>query len=153
MKKWFANADRVVVAGIGNPIRKDDIIGLKIVQALKGKVSEKVSLLECETVPESFIEEILELQPTHLLLIDAALLSLKPGSMRLFKPEQIANFPAVTTHILPLRIFCGLIGKMTSSKIALLLIEPKTTEFGEGMTPEVQAAAEKIVIALHEILK
>jgi hydrogenase 3 maturation protease len=145
LKKWFVDADRVVVAGIGNPIRRDDFVGVKIAKNLIGKVSDKVQLLECETVPESSLQEIVDLNPSHVLLIDAAVLGLKPGETRLVFPERVANFPAITTHVLPLRIFCELIANMTKSKIALLLIEPENTEFGEGLTPKVQAAADKIV--------
>jgi hydrogenase 3 maturation protease len=151
LKKWLTSAERVVVAGIGNPIRTDDFVGVKIVQDLNGKVSERVYLIECETVPESFLEPIIEFNPTHVLLIDAAFLGLKPGAARLIDPEQIAAFPAVTTHMLPLRIFCEYITKMTGAKIALLLIEPKNNEFGEDLTAEVQAAAEKIANILQKL--
>ena len=151
LEKWFAGAERVVVAGIGNPIRKDDFVGVKIMQDLQGKVPKNVYLIECETVPESFMQEIVDLKPSHVLLIDAAVLGLKPGTTRLVFPEQVTNFPAITTHMLPLRIFCEYITKMTKAKIALLLIEPENTEFGEGLTPEVQKAAEKITKILLEL--
>jgi hydrogenase 3 maturation protease len=151
LKEWFAGADKVVVAGIGNPIRSDDFVGVKIVQDLKGKVPENVHLIECETVPESFMQEIVDLKPSHVLLIDSAVLGLKPGETRLVFPEQVTNFPAITTHMLPLRIFCEYITKMTETKIALLLIEPENTEFGEDLTPEVQKAAEKIMEILLEL--
>jgi hydrogenase 3 maturation protease len=144
LKNWLADSERIVVAGVGNPIRTDDFVGVKIVQDLNGKVSERVHLIECETVPESFMQEIVDLKPSHVLLIDAAVLGLKPGETRLVFPEQVTDFPAITTHMLPLRIFCEYIAKMTEAKIALLLIEPENTEFGEGLTPEVQKAAEKI---------
>jgi len=152
LKKWFTNAERVVIAGIGNPIRSDDFVGVKVVQDLKSKVSKNVSLIECETVPESFMQEIVDLKPSHVLLIDAAVLGLKSGETRLVFPEQVTDFPAVTTHMLPLRIFCEYITKMTEAKIALLLIEPENTEFGEGLTPKVQAAAEEIVGILTHVL-
>lgn len=152
LKKWFADAERVVVAGIGNPIRRDDFVGVKIVQDLKGRVSNNVCLIECETVPESFMQEIVDLKPSHVLLIDAAVFGLKPGETRLVFPEQVTDFPAITTHMLPLRIFCEYITKMTEAKIALLLIEPENTEFGEDLTPTVQAATEKITKILLELL-
>ena len=144
LKKWFVNQGKVVVAGIGNPIRSDDFVGVKIVQDLQGKVPRNVCLIECETVPESFMQEIVDLNPSHMLLIDAAILGLKPGETRLVFPEQVADFPAITTHVLPLRIFCEYITQATKAKIALLLIQPGKTEFGEGLTPEVQEAAKKI---------
>jgi len=151
LKKWFADAEQVVVAGIGNPIRRDDFVGVKIVQDLKDKVPKNVFLIECETVPESFIQDIVDLKPSHVLLIDAAVLGLKPGETRLVFPEQVTDFPAITTHVLPLRIFCEYVAKMTEAKIALLLIEPEKTEFGEGLTQTVQAAAEKITKILLEL--
>ena len=149
--KWFTGAGRVVVAGIGNPIRSDDFVGVKIVQDLQGKVSKNVCLIECETVPESFMQEIVDLKPSHVLLIDAAFIGLKPGETRLVFPEQVADFPAITTHVLPLRIFCEYITKMTEAKIALLLVEPANTDFGEGLTPTVRLVAEKITKTLLKL--
>jgi hydrogenase 3 maturation protease len=152
LKAWFLDAKRVVVAGIGNPIRMDDFVGVKIVRGLRGKVSEKVYLIECETVPENFIQQIIDFNPTHILLVDAAVLGLKPGNSRLIKLEQLAMFPVVSTHALPLRIFCEYVAKTTKAKVVLLLIEPKKADFGEGLTPEVEASAQEIVNALLRVL-
>lgn len=148
LKKWFSGAEKVVIAGIGNPIRMDDFVGVKIVQDLRGKVSDRVYLIECETVPESFIQQITDFNPTHILTIDAAILGMKPGESRLIKPEQLTMFPAFSTHMLPLRIFCEYLAKTTKAKIALLLVEPKKVDFGEGLTPEVEATAQSVVNAL-----
>ena len=150
--KWFAGADRVVVAGIGNPIRRDDFVGVKVVQGLQGKVSSAVCLFECETVPESFMQEIVDFKPSHVLLVDAAVLGLKPGEVRLVFPEQVEGFPAVTTHVLPLRIFCEFVARMSGAKIALLLVEPEDTGFGEGLTATVEAVAEKTTEMLLRFL-
>lgn len=148
LNNWLLNAERVVVAGIGNPIRMDDVVGVKIVQDLQGKVSKRVYLIECETVPENFIQQIVDFNPTHVLLIDAAVLGLEPGDSRLIQPKQLAMFPAFSTHALPLRVFCEYLAKTTKAKIALLLVEPKKADFGEGLTPEVEASAQDIVDAL-----
>ena len=144
LKNWLMGAKKIVVAGIGNPIRSDDYVGLKIVQELQGKVSENVYLLECETVPESYILDIEQFKPTHVLLIDAAFLKLKPGTAALLEAEKIADLPSITTHMLPLRIFCEYVKQATGAKIALLLIEPKCMEFGEGLSNEVQAGADRL---------
>jgi len=151
LEKWLSDAEKAVVAGIGNPIRTDDFVGVKIVQDLTGRVPESVYLIECETVPESFLQPIIEFNPTHVLLIDAAIIGLKPGESRLEDPERIAYFPAVSTHMLPLRLFCEHLTASTKAKIALLLIEPKNVEFGEGLTADVQATAEKIANILLKL--
>jgi hydrogenase 3 maturation protease len=152
LKNWFADAKKIVVAGIGNPIRSDDYVGMNIVQGLQGKVTGKVCLLECETVPESYLLDIEAFNPTHVLLIDAAFLGLKPGQASLVDTERIANLPAITTHILPLRIFCDYIKKATGAKIGLLLVEPKRMEFGEGLSVEVEATAQRLTMLLLELL-
>jgi hydrogenase 3 maturation protease len=94
-----------------------------------------------------------EFNPTHVLLIDAAILGLKTGESRLVNPEQMTAFPAISTHMLPLRIFCEYITSIAKAKIALLLIEPGNVEFGEGLTPEVQATAENIAKLLLKLFK
>ena len=152
LKDWFVNAEKIVVAGIGNPIRSDDYVGLKIVKALQGKVPENVCLLECETVPESYILDIEQFQPTHVLLIDAAFLELKPGEAQLVDAERMVDYSAVSTHALPLRIFCEHVQKVTGAKIGLLLIEPADMEFGEGLSAEVEAASERLTNLLLEHL-
>jgi Ni,Fe-hydrogenase maturation factor len=65
---------------------------------------------------------------------------------------NIEDYSAVTTHLLPLRIFCGYIKQATGAKIASLLIEPKSMEFGDGLTVEVQAVAERLIKALINLL-
>jgi hydrogenase 3 maturation protease len=152
LRSWLSQAEKVVVAGIGNEIRSDDFVGVKIIQDLQGKVPDSVHLIECETVPESFMDEIVELKPTHVLIIDAAFLGLNPGEVRLYDAEKVDNFPAITTHMLPIRIFCDYITQMAQTKLALLLIEPKNTEFGEGLSAEVASASREVLAALLDLL-
>lgn len=153
LQKWLANHGKVVIAGIGNPIRSDDFVGVKIIQDLQGKLPRNVCLIECETVPESFMDEIVNLKPSHVLLIDAAVMELKAGEIRLFDAEKVTDFPAISTHMLPLRVFCEYITQMSGAKIALLLIEPGNTDFGEGLTPKVSTSAKQIIKILSGILK
>jgi len=148
LKQWLSKAEKVVVVGIGNPIRSDDFVGVRVIQGLEGKVSKNVFLVECETVPEGSIQTILDFDPTHVLLIDAAILGLKAGESRLMYTEQLKDSPAFSTHALPLRIFCELIRKAGKAKIGLLLVEPKNADFGEGLTPEVEATARSIINVL-----
>ena len=152
LRNWFGSPKRVVIAGIGNEIRSDDFVGVKIIKNLQGKISTKVHLIECETVPESFMDEIVELKPSHVLLIDAAVMGLKPGELQLYDAAKVTNFPAISTHMLPLRVFCEYIAQLAKAKLALLLIEPGNVEFGEGLTKEVEASAMRVTRSLLSIL-
>ena len=152
LKTWLAGSKNIVVAGIGNPIRTDDYVGLKIVEDLKGKVAANVLLIEAETVPESYLSDIEEFQPSHVLLIDAAVTGQKPGDSTMVPAERIADTSAVTTHLLPIRVFCEVIKQTTGSKIALLLVEPENLEFGEGLTRTLQTSANRLVKILTRLL-
>ncbi|MCL1977253.1 MAG: hydrogenase 3 maturation endopeptidase HyCI [Candidatus Bathyarchaeota archaeon] len=152
LKDWLSHTNRVVIAGIGNPIRNDDFIGTKIVQQLQGKLPDNVCLIECETVPENYIFEIKAFKPSHVLLIDAAMLELEPGEARLVFPEQMTASSAFSSHALPLRMFSDYLKETTGTKIALLLIQPKNIEFGETITTELKKAAERIESLLTELL-
>jgi hydrogenase 3 maturation protease len=152
LESWFLGSKRVLIVGVGNPIRRDDFIGVRIVHDLRGKVSHRVCLVESETVPENSVQQIADFKPTHILLIDAAVLGLKAGESKLVKPQELTNFPAYSTHMLPLRIFCECVEEMTKAKIAMLLVEPEDTDFGEGLTPAVRASAEQIARALLRLV-
>jgi hydrogenase 3 maturation protease len=148
LREWFRGAGRVVVVGVGNPIRMDDFVGVKIVRDLKVKVSsEGVMLIEAETIPENHMQQIIDHKPTHILIIDAAIQGLKPGEARVIEPEHLTDSPAFSTHMLPLRIFCEYL-KTTNAEMGLLLIEPEKTDFGEGITSKVETVSRTI----HEVL-
>jgi len=152
LARWFRKADRIVIVGVGNPIRKDDNIGVEIVSGLEGKVPESVFLIKSETVPEEFIGPIVGFRPTHILIIDAALLNLSPGSAKLVEPME-ASGAAVSTHFLPIQIFYEYLSHMTSAKIVMLLIQPKDTSFGEGLTRELDLAKGRLVGHLIRIIE
>jgi hydrogenase 3 maturation protease len=149
---WFAGAKKVVVAGVGNQIRRDDFVGLKVVEDLAGKLRRTVLLLECETVPESRLFEIQEFHPTHVLIIDAAFLGRKPGETSLVETTKLAEASGVSTHLLPLKVFCDYVEQVVGAKVALLLFEPESLDFGEGLSAPVEAAALRVTKVLIELL-
>ena len=152
LKEWFSGAERLVIAGIGNPFRRDDFVGVEIVRNLQNKVSDYVFLIEAETVPESFIAQITKFKPTHILIIDAGLLNQKPRTSKLVDPTQLMRKSSISTHTLPLRIFCDYLTETTTAKIALLIIQPQDTSFGEGLTPKLKQTAKNLANLLQKLL-
>jgi len=152
LEMWIRNSKRIVIAGIGNPLRRDDYVGVKVVRELQNKVSKLVFLIECGNVPENFIGQIIEFKPTHVLLIDAALLNASPGTVKLIAAEEISNWPPVSTHALPLRIFCDYIAETTGAEVALIAIQPENADFGEGLTEAVEKTARDLTDLLLKLL-
>lgn len=154
MKEWLKSAKKIVVVGVGNELRKDDFVGVQIVKDLEGRVSNNVMLIESETVPENYMDSIIKFHPTHVLLIDAGLIGLKPGKVKFIVASKFLNSTAtpISTHALPLQIFCKYIQQETNTKLALIIIEPKDTSFGEGISVEVNGTATQLTNDLLPLL-
>ena len=152
LKIWLFGAQKVVVAGIGNPFRRDDFVGVDIAKKLKNKVSNNVFLIEAETIPESYMQQIVAFKPTHVLLVDAGIINKPPGTAILAHTEQLMRKTSISTHTLPLRIFCDYITQSTNAKMALLIIQPLNVNFGEGITPPIKQTAKKLATLLQELL-
>jgi hydrogenase 3 maturation protease len=152
LKEWFSGAERVVVAGIGNPFRRDDFVGVEVVRKLRNNVSKSVYLIEAGTVPESFMDPITKFKPTHILIIDAGIMNQKPGTAKLADPAQLMRKTSISTHTLPLRIFCDYLTETTAAKIALLIIQPQDASFGEGLTPKLRETATNLTNLLLNFL-
>ncbi len=152
LREYLGEGERkVVLMGIGNPMRGDDAVGVTIIHRLQNAALPGVMLLNTETVPESFIGKVESYNPTHVLLLDAANFGGRPGESKLIDPTQI-GLQAVSTHSLPLTIFISYIEKSLGIKVLLLGIQPKLVAFSEDMTPELVEAAERIAGTLHRLL-
>lgn len=152
LKRWLLGAERIAIIGIGNPILMDDSVGIKVVQGLRGKVPSNVLLIECETVPEDHLQEIVDFKPTHVLIIDAAMLGFEPGEVAFLGPEDLGINHMILTHFLPIKLFCECIMKVSRAEIRFLLVQPKQICFGEDLSPEVLLSKEKIIKLLLSIL-
>jgi hydrogenase 3 maturation protease len=151
LKAWLSGAERVVVVGVGNAMRGDDAIGVEIVNLLRSKVSPNVLLIEAETMPENYIDQIVDYHPSHVLILDSGLIGERPGDTKLLAP--IENMKAAfSSHMLPLQVFCAYLEKAISVKILMLIVQPKDTKMGEGLTKELINAAGKTADFLIKIL-
>lgn len=124
-------------------MRRDDAVGLRVVDNMLGRVHEAVELIRAETVPESFTATIRRAEPSHVLLVDAGEFGGEPGEGRLVEAQRAEGL-SISTHSLPLKVLAAFLEGSTEAKVALLAIQPKVVEFGEEMTPELTEAAEEI---------
>ena len=149
LQEWLKDYRKVVVLGIGNSLRQDDAIGLKIARRLRGKVPKNVEIVDCESVPENFLDKIARSQPTHILMIDATTLNSELGTSRLILPNKISDF-AISTHRIPLNLLVDFLKKTTAAKVILLGIQPRNVDLGQQLTPGLERAAEKIAKVIVE---
>jgi hydrogenase 3 maturation protease len=152
LRKYFGTGDkRVVIVGVGNPIRGDDAVGPRIIELLESKPINNVLLLNTESVPEAFTGKVEQFNPTHVLLVDAANFRGMPGETKLITGEQIGG-QAISTHSLPLNIFISYIEKSLGISVILLGIQPMSINLGETMSEPVKKVAKIVADTLHRIL-
>ena len=154
VRNWLTNVDRVVVVGIGNELRRDDFVGIEVLRSLKDKASNHVMFIESATAPESYIEPITSFNPSHILILDAGLIGLKPSEAKFLESSDFLGHPAtpVSTHALPLKIFCDYLQDVTNARIAFIIIQPQNTGFGEKLSANVKRTAEKLTQLLLKVL-
>ena len=134
--EWLGKNYRLVIVGIGNVLKNDDGLGVVILKELQGKTSDKISLIDCGTVPEAYVGPIRKFSPSHILMIDAAEIGSKPGTIRFVFTDEIQGI-SISTHTLPLNVFTEYLKKETNAEIALLAVQPKNLEFGNSLSSEV----------------
>jgi hydrogenase maturation protease len=75
------------VIGLGNPDRGDDIVGILVIRALRGRVPEDVALLEDSGAPLFVLEQFQKFDA--LILVDAVRSGSPPSAVHCFDGRQI----------------------------------------------------------------
>jgi len=133
-----------LLMGIGNEMRGDDGIGIYVARNFK---KDGWKVIVAGQVPEDFTSEIKKLHPDKLVLVDAALMDLEPGEIRVVPVEKISTV-AFSTHGMPLSFFISYLREFVG-EIVLIGIQPKSMEFGDGISLEVLEAGEKLLRILQ----
>jgi len=152
LKEEFSNSAKSVILGIGNDLKADDGIGPYILTQLENQVPTQIELINVGTVPENFINLLIEKHPEFILLIDAALMQAEPGTIRLIDKDNIGGI-AFSSHQLPLTFFIEYLESNIATTILVLGIQPLTDEFAQPISEPVQTAANQIINALTQIFR
>ena len=144
---WLRDMERLVIIGVGNSLRSDDSLGLAIIARLRDKLRGNVCLIDSGTVPEACTTQVVDFNPTHILIVDAIQLDLRPGAARLVKSREIRGI-VTSSHTFPLNVTTKYWARLTSARIALLGVQPRCIDFGDELSKEVHSA----VVLLSELL-
>jgi len=127
---------KVLILGVGNPLRGDDGAGPYLIEQLKGRVN--ATLLDCGEVPENFLGRIAASQPNSVLLIDAIDFGMSPGAAALLEEDQLLAGTSLSTHHSSLQLFMKCLKAETGGNVFVLGIQPGSTEFGSEISPKVK---------------
>ena len=141
---------KIVVIGIGNPLKSDDYVGSLIAKDLSSEngSSQKVTIVDAENSPENTLHF---LQNKSLaLFVDSLDTGRDPGSISLVDLNETA-YPFFGSHNIPLRIIIE--SGPDAPRTFLLGIQPGNLDFGEMLSREVQEARGVIVRELSGIVR
>ena len=88
---------KLVIMGIGNELKGDDAIGIYVVKKLMryfNKEGELINiknlyLINAGTVPDFFTDILKEINPTHILIVDCAVMGKEAGAIEIKKEDII----------------------------------------------------------------
>lgn len=152
MKEWTrelgaflssVGSEKLVLLGVGNPIKSDDSVGLYIADRLRKvlRSSPRLRVRSAPSYPELILSRI-DLQSSRLLIFDAVETGRSAGSIVLASIKD-TEYGFFATHNLPLKLHPSV--TENREKVSVLGVQPGDLGIGEGMNPIVQAAAENVV--------
>lgn len=137
--------ERTCIVGMGNYYRKDDAAGLHVVESLRDKIGGRnIIIFNVEDVLESYIFQISEEKPANVLFIDAVEADDEPGSIIFHEiGEEFGDRADFSTHRLSVQLSAKIL-KQAGIETWVLGIVPADTEYGEGLSDDVEESVKVI---------
>jgi hydrogenase maturation protease len=144
----LARGRRTAVVGVGNRLRGDDAIGSLVAARLAGRVAAPV--VDAETVPENYLDVLLDSAAEVVLFVDAADHGGAPGEWCLAPAAELVG-SCTSTHAMSLRLLCRALAERDVA-CWLIGIQPGCAVFDEPLSPAVAEGAGHVEAALFEAL-
>jgi len=146
-----------LVLGMGNPILRDDRIGLRVLEELEGLFFDSDVTLRTSTLAGMNLLECL-IGFDRVILVDGIQTGGEPGSVYRLSPRDF-----VARHALPhlhnidffraLTLARGLLPDMPNDVVIIGIEVKDVSTFGEDLTPEVERSVPQAVGQILQIVK
>ncbi len=152
-----ASVSHTLVLGIGNTLLSDDGVGVRIVESLRGDADmARRMLVDGGTLSFSLLTQLEDAQA--MLVVDAANLGAAAGTVRVYESDAMDQFirragPRSVHEV-------GLADVMDMARLhgclppqrALVCVQPERVEWGEALSPAVEAATPRACQQIRELL-
>ena len=133
----------IVFVGLGNELRGDDGAGLYFIDLLQGQSGSAQShFIKAGANPENYLEQILACRSRAVVFIDAARFGGQPGEVRWLEPSAIDTL-RISTHAFSIKMVEAYLQANQNLEYKYLGIEPRSTEFGKGLSCELKSALQR----------
>jgi hydrogenase maturation protease len=150
----------MLIAGVGNPYRCDDGIGVEVIKTLNITYARNqnyfgITLFDSGTDGLALFDQ-LSLHK-RALIIDAVCMGDPPGTVKLFTPKDAKlkiTSDALSTHGFGLADVLKLVDEFKLDvEIKILGIQPQNVDFGEGFSEAIKGKIPEIFDLIRDELK
>lgn len=149
-------AEKYAVIGLGNVLRCDDGIGIKLLESLSEKWQAKGVIFQDFGVLSFDLAHHIE-KYDKVLLIDAMDASLEPGVLKIFRLKDVAlsfHEKKLSSHELSLSDLLRLCETMgVGADIQIAGIQVKDVSYGLKMTPELEVSQARLVDEISRFIE
>lgn len=150
-------ADLTAIIGCGNPNRRDDGVGLRVIELLAQQtLPGNCALFDAGT--DGMAVMYRARGAGRLIIVDARAPEFAPGAIYEVPGEVLAAPPQQSLNLHDFRwdhaLYAGrkIYGAEFPADVAVFLIEAASLDFGIGLSPEVEAAAGQVAARIVEIV-
>ena len=151
-----SNPRKILVMGIGNTLQQDDGIGIHVTETFRSGhgAHPNLDIIDGGTIGLSLLPEIEDADA--VIIVDASEIGEKPGTMRIFRNEEIdrqISGKRRTVHEVALAdLFsaAAIRGRSPEERV-LIAIQPASTGTGLDPTPDVRAAIPRACEAISTL--
>ena len=143
----------LLVAGVGNPYRRDDGIGIEIINILQKENNPGLVLFDGGTDGFSLFDQLVLYKCA--IIVDAVLMGEHPGVVKIFTPKEAKikiKSDALSTHGFGLAEVLKLTEEFAiETEIKIIGIQPEDISFGNGLSKVVECQIPKILDVILRI--
>jgi hydrogenase maturation protease len=138
-----------LVIGLGNPMRGDDGIGLRVIESLAGQaLPDGVEVVDGGTQGLGIVNLMEGRQ--RVIMVDAANVGKAPGEFVCFTPAEarlLGDDQYLSVHSAGLRdaLLLARVLQVLPDEVVIVGVQPAHLDWDDGLSPEVEAAIPQIV--------
>lgn len=147
---------KIAVLGIGNPLCRDDGLGIRVVHIMQSSGYAGVDIIDGGTAPDLF--SLLDESVEKLVIVDALRGKGEPGSIYRLEigAENISSAQsAASLHGLGVLDSLQLMARLgiRPPKVIIIGVEPFDVANGLGLSPQMEALVPQIITAVERELE
>ena len=145
----------VALLAVGSEFRGDDAVALRVAELIESESDRppQLHVFIGATAPENCTGPIRRVNPSHLLVLDAADMQAEPGTTALLDTAHLSEI-TFCTHALPLSVIIDyILASCPQCDVIVIGVQPARLEFGRALSAPVESAAQGIAALLRTALK